>query len=135
MIRMVVLTEPVIRMIRHPGTNKVLATVSPDGQPHMIVCGSLTVSEPDTIVVGEVFMHRASEYLSKDPRAEFIVWRGKDGYSIKAVARSRQTDGPEFEKMSALLERMNMTCVAVWQFEALEVWDESATGTSGERVI
>ena len=126
MIRMVVLTEPVIRMIRHPGTNKVLATVSPDGQPHMIVCGSLTVSEPDTIVVGEVFMHRASEYLSKDPR---------DGYSIKAVARSRQTDGPEFEKMSALLERMNMTCVAVWQFEALEVWDESATGTSGERVI
>lgn len=132
---MVVLTEPIVRMIRHPGTNKVLATVSPDGQPHMIVCGSLTVSEPDTIFVGEVFMHRAAEYLSKDPRAEFIVWRGRDGYSIKAVARDRLTEGPEFEKMSSLLERMNMTCVAVWRFEALEVWDESATGTSGERVI
>ena len=40
---MVQLTEPIVRMIKHPDTNKVLATASPDGRPHVIVCGSLDV--------------------------------------------------------------------------------------------
>ena len=92
---MVALTEPVIRLIRHPHTSKVLATVSPGGEPHMIVCGSLSIIEPDTIVVGEVYMHRTA----------------------------------------ATLERLNMTVIAVWTFEALEVWDESASDSAGDRVI
>lgn len=132
---MVALTEPVIRLIRHPHTSKVLATVSPGGEPHMIVCGSLSIIEPDTIVVGEVYMHRASEYLHNDPRVEFLVWSGKSGYSIKAIAKERLVDGPVFDKMAATLERLNMTVVAVWTFEALEVWDESASDSAGDRVI
>ena len=35
---MVQMPEPVIRMIKHPDTKKVMATVSPEGEPHMIVC-------------------------------------------------------------------------------------------------
>ena len=132
---MVALTEPVVRMIKHPDTSKVLATVSPGGEPHAIVCGSLDVIEPDTIVVGEVFMHRTSEYLQNDPRVEFLIWKGKSAYSIKAIAKGRYEEGPEFDKMSAALDRFNMTTVAVWTFEALEVWDESASETSGDRVI
>ncbi len=132
---MVEMTEPVIRMIKHPDTNKVMATVSPDGMPHSIVCGSLMVTEPDTIIVGEVFMHRASEYLQKNPNVEFLVWRGKSAYSIKAKAKARLDTGAVFDKMSSLLEKMGMTCVAVWIFEATEVWDESASSTSGDRVI
>lgn len=132
---MVDMTEPVIRMIKHPDTNKVMATVSPDGKPHVIVCGSLMVTEPDTIIVGEVFMHRTSEFLQKNPDVEFMVWKGKSAYSIKAVAKARFDTGPIYEKMSSLLEKMGMTCVAVWVFEATEVWDESASDTSGDRVI
>lgn len=132
---MVEMTEPVIRMIKHPDTNKVMATVSPEGEPHMIVCGSLIVTEPDTIIVGEVYMHRASEYLLRNPNVEFMVWKGKGAYSIKAVAKSRVDSGPVFDRMSEMLERMNMHCVAVWTFEALEVWDESASDSAGDRVI
>ena len=132
---MVVLTEPVVRLIRHPDTSKVLATGSPAGEPHTIVCGSLDIIEPDTIVVGEVFMHRASDYLRNDPWVEFLVWKGKSAFSIKAIAKSREDTGPIFEKMSATLDRFNMTCVAVWTFEALEVWDESASASAGDRVI
>lgn len=132
---MVEMTEPVIRMIKHPDTHKVMATVSPDGEPHAIVCGSLMVTEPDTIIVGEVFMHRASEYLQKNPDVEFLVWRGRDAYSIKAKAKARLDTGPVYDKMCSLLDRMGMTCVAVWVFEASEVWDESASATSGDRVI
>lgn len=132
---MVLMTEPVVRMIKHPGTNKVMTTVSPEGEPHAIVCGSLMVTEPDTIIVGEVFMYRASENLRKNPKAEFLVWKGKDAYSIKAAAKARLDTGPIFEKMSAQLDKMGMSCVAVWVFEALEVWDEGVSGTTGDRVI
>ena len=132
---MVEMPEPVIRMIKHPDTKKVMATVSPEGEPHMIVCGSLMVTEPDTIIVGEVFMHRASEYLQKNPNAEFMVWQGRDAYSIKAVAKSRIDTGPVFDKMSQLLEKMNMALVAVWVFEATEVWDESVSKNAGTKVV
>ncbi len=132
---MVQLPEPVVRMVRHPDTKKVMATVSPDGKPHMIVCGSLMVTEPDTIVVGEVFMHRAGEYLSGNPATEFMVWQGRDAYSIKAVAKERLESGPVFDRMAQQLEKMNMALSAVWIFEALEVWDESATDKAGTKVV
>lgn len=132
---MVQLPEPVVRMVRHPDTKKVMATVSPDGEPHMIVCGSLMVTEPDTIVVGEVFMHRAAAYLAENPATEFMVWQGRDAYSIKAVAKERLESGPVFDRMAQQLEKMNMVLSAVWTFEALEVWDESATDNAGTKVV
>lgn len=132
---MVEMPEPVIRMIKHPDTKKVMATVSPDGEPHMIVCGSLMVTEPDTIIVGEVFMYRTVENLRNNPNVEFMVWQGRDAYSIKAVAKSRLDTGPVFDKMSQMLEKMNMTAVAVWVFEATEIWDESVSKNAGTKVI
>lgn len=132
---MVDMPEPVIRMIKHPDTRKVMATVSPDGEPHMIVCGSLMVTDPDTIIVGEVFMYRACENLKNNPNVEFMVWQGREAYSIKAVAKSRVDTGPIFDKMAQQLDKMNMTLVAIWVFEAKEVWDESASKNAGSKVI
>ena len=132
---MVDMPEPVIRMIKHPDTRKVMATVSPDGEPHMIVCGSLIVTEPDTIIVGEVFMYRACENLKNNPNVEVMVWQGREAYSIKAVAKSRVDTGPIFDKMAQQLDKMNMTLVAIWVFEAKEVWDESASKNAGSKVI
>ena len=122
-------------MIKHPDTHKVLTTVSPDGLPQAIVCASLWIKDDDTIVVAEVFMHRTVEYLNKNPNAEFLIWAGKNAYSIKAVAKERLTEGPIFDKMSAFMDRFNMATVAVWLFEITSVWDESATDTSGQKVI
>ena len=122
-------------MIKHPDTHKVLTTVSPDGLPHAIVCASLWIKDDDTIVVAEVFMHRTVENLNSNPNAEFLIWAGKNAYSVKAVAKERLTEGPIFDKMSAYMDRYNMTTVAVWLFEITGVWDESATDTAGEKVI
>lgn len=132
---MVSLTEPIVRMIKHPDTCKVLSTVSPSGEPHSIVCGSLDIDEDGMIVVGEAYMYRACANIQADPRVEFLVWKGRSGYSIKAVARARLTEGAAFDKMHAALDHKNMNAVAVWTFEALEVWDESASDTAGDRVI
>lgn len=129
------LTEPVTRLIAHPGSSKVLSTVSPEGEPHSVVCGSLAVTDDGLLVMGEVFMHRAAEYLRTSPRVEFLVWKGRDAYSIKAIVKERCTSGPVFDRMTDALDRMGMTAVAVWTFEPLEVWDESASRTAGDRVI
>ena len=132
---MVSIPEPIARMIKHPDTHKILATVSPDGKPHAIVCASLAVDGDDKIVVAEVFMHRTAENLLKNRDVEFLVWQGKMGYSIKAVAVNRLTQGEIFDKMYASLDKFNMVTVAVWEFRVTEIWDESASKSAGDRVV
>ncbi len=132
---MVTIPEPVARMIMHPDTHKVLATVSPDGLPHAIVCASLSMDGPDKVVVGEVFMHRTCDNLVRNPHAEILVWQGKNAYTLKGHATKRVTQGEQFEKMSAALDRFNLATVAVWEFEISEIWDESASRSAGEKVV
>lgn len=127
--------EPVLRILRHPDSNKVLSVLSPEGFPHSIVLGALMADEDGSIYVGEAFMYRTVKYLEACPNAEFLVWKGKDGYSLRAVAEKRITEGPEFDRMSELLDKKGMHAVAVWVFRSVEVWDESASKTSGERVL
>lgn len=132
---MVVIPPQVRDMIKRPNTNKAMACVSPDGKPHMIICGSLMVLDEDTVVVGDAYMYRASEYILENPNVEFIVWLGREGYSIKATVKTRHTDGPVFDEMYAKLEKYNLSISAVWEFEAQEVWDESATDKAGKRLV
>lgn len=132
---MIHMPENVVRMIKHPDTAKCMATVNADGCAHPIVCGSLTVTDDNVIVFGEVFINRTKDNLERDPRAEFIVWKGRESYTIKAVATGRYEEGPAFEKMSLMLGKMNMSVIAIWTFEAQEVWDSSASDTAGTRVI
>jgi hypothetical protein len=132
---MVQIPEPVARMIMHPDAHKVLSTVTPDGKPHSIVCASLAMDGEDTVIVGEVFMHKTCENLVINPNVEILVWQGKNGYSLKAVTTGRMIEGPQFEKMHAMLEKYNMEAVAVWEFKVLEIWDESASRTAGDRVV
>jgi hypothetical protein len=131
---MITIPEPVARMIKHPDTHKVLTTVTPDGKPHAIVCASLSMLGEDTILVAEVFMHRTCDNLKNNPNVEILVWQGKNGYSLKAVTTGRVVEGPSFEKMVGVMERFNLTPVAVWEFKVLEIWDESATDSSGTQV-
>ncbi|MBO7351656.1 MAG: pyridoxamine 5'-phosphate oxidase family protein [Candidatus Methanomethylophilaceae archaeon] len=131
---MIAIPEPVARMIKHPDTHKVLTTVTPDGKPHAIVCASLSMLGDDTILVADVFMHRTSDNLNNNPNVEILVWQGKVGYSLKAVATGRVVEGPSFDKMVGVMERFNLTPIAVWEFKVLEIWDESATASSGTQV-
>ena len=131
---MVAIPEPVARLVKHPDSHKVLSTVSPDGEPHSIVCASLNMDGDDTIVVAEVFMHRTVENLLKNPDVEFLVWQGKTGYSLKATMTSRHVDGPIFDKMVIAMDRFNLHAVAVWEFKVTEIWDESASAKAGSKV-
>jgi len=131
---MITVPEPVAKMIKHPDTHKVLCTVTPDGKPHAIVCASLSMLGEDTILVAEVYMHKTCENLKNNPNVEILVWQGRYGYSLKAVTTGRVVEGPSFNKMVKVMERFNLAPVAVWEFKVLEIYDESATTTAGEKV-
>jgi hypothetical protein len=131
---MVVMPEPVLRMVVHPETNKTMSTVSPKGEPHCIVCGSLAAIGGDRIAAGDVYMYRTGENLEANPMAEFLVWKGREAYSIKARALERVESGPEFEKIQKTLEKMQMKVDGVWIFEVLEIWDEGIGNLTGAQI-
>ena len=131
---MVDMTEPVMRMVVHPDTNKVLSTVNLKGEPHLIVCGSLMATAPNMIAAAEAYMYRTAENLCNNHMAEILIWKGREAYSLKVKACERVESGPVFDKMSRSLEKMHMTLDGVWIFEVLEIWDESASSSAGEKV-
>jgi hypothetical protein len=135
-VNMVKMIPKVIDMLRRPETNKVMTTVSPDGNPPAVVCGSLLVSDEESVIVGEVYMYATCRNLMNNPRAEFLVWSGKDAYSLQAVLKSRSDSGPLFEKMNQNLERMKMKAAAVLEFSVISVYDKGISpDTVGTRIL
>ncbi|MFA6805330.1 MAG: pyridoxamine 5'-phosphate oxidase family protein [Candidatus Methanomethylophilaceae archaeon] len=122
-------------MLKRPETHKVLSTVTPDGKPHSIVCGSLIVKDPSTIMVGQVYLTRTCVNLANNRNVEFLVWRGPDAYSIQATFVSRQDSGPEMEKMTQLLAKMNMVPTAVLEFSVDSAYYEGITEKAGTQVL
>lgn len=131
---MVKMIPMVMDMLKRPDTHKVMTTVSPEGDPHAIVCGSLLVKDEDTIIVGEVYMYATSRNLENNPKAEFLVWSGKDAFSVQTIAKERIDSGPLLDKMNHNLEKMKMRAVAVWEFSVLSVHDEGVGGKAGTKI-
>jgi len=132
---MVKMIPAIMDMLKRPDTNKVLITVSSEGDPHGIVCGSLLVVDEETIIAGEVYMYRTRDNLENNAKAEFLVWSGKNAYSIQAKATSRVESGPFFDKISINLEKMKMRADAVWEFKVTAVYDEGVSNMAGTRII
>ena len=132
---MVKMIPAVMDMLKRPDTNKVLVTISPEGDPHGIVCGSLLVVDEETIIAGEVYMYRTRDNLEHNSKAEFLVWSGKNAYSIQAKATSCTESGHLLDKININLEKMKMKADAVWEFKVIAVYDESVSGMAGTRII
>lgn len=129
------LPEPITRMLRHPDSNKVLSVIATDGFPHASVIRGMIVGDDDrTIYAGEAMMYRTSKYLAAHPKAEILVWKGKDGYTLKVVVDERLTEGPELDRINEMLERIGMHADALWVFTPTEVWDEGSSANP-ERVV
>lgn len=125
----------IMDMLKRPDTNKVLTTSSLDGRPHSIICGSLLVTDPSTIIVGQVYMYKTCDNLAENPHVEFLVWRGAQAFSIQAVLKGRSESGPNMEKMEQLLGKMNMIPIAVWEFSVVSAYDEGITERAGSKVL
>lgn len=75
-----------------------IATVTPDGLPHMSLLTSIMAAKPDQLTMGEFCKGRSKEYIQRNPKIGFVIltltkklWRGK------AVWTHLKKEGPEYE--------------------------------------
>ncbi|MDR0778633.1 MAG: hypothetical protein LBE48_04270 [Methanomassiliicoccaceae archaeon] len=117
-----------------PKAVKVLSTNCPSGYPHSIVCGSIRAVAPDTLIVGEILMKSAAANLGKDPKAALLVNVGLTSYAVYVKAKQRVAEGPMLDAMNKELAAMKLRANAVWVFEPVSVYDQSANPAAGKKI-
>lgn len=131
---MVAIPEKVMNLINDQGSVKALTTVCAGNRPHSIVAGTIMAVGPETMVIGEVLMKRTSANLKANPKACFNITKGTESYEIQVTAKDRLTSGAIYDKMNSILAGMNMHAGAVWTFDVVSVYDESAGPTAGQKM-
>lgn len=124
----------VLDLISRPDSVKVLATACKCAIPHAIVCGSIISPEPSKVAVGEILMKVSSKNMRENDRVSILVTRGPEAYLIKTRVNGRVAEGPMLDEFNKNLEKMNLKAHAVWVFDVLEVFDESAGPNAGRKL-
>ena len=126
--------DNVMAAFKDPAAMKVLTTVGEDGQPHAIVAGSIQAVAPETIIVGEILMKTTAANLKNNDKAAFLVLVGKESYIVNVKAVQRVTDGPMFDGMNEVLKGMGLKAAAVWVFQPVSVYNQSANPSAGTKL-
>jgi len=128
---MVVIPEKVLEAFNNPKSVKVLTSVETGGQPHVIVCGSISAVDAETVIVGEILMKKTSSNLEKHRKAAVLVLVDMISYVIHVKVKKRVTEGPMLDNMNKVLAGMGLKANAVWTFEPTAVYDQSASQSAG----
>ena len=131
---MVMIPDKVIEAFNDPKASKVLTSVGEDGQPHSIVCGSIRAVAPDMLIVGEILMRSTAANLGKNNKAALLVLLEKTSYVVNVKVKQRVTEGPMFDGMNQVLAGMGLKASAVWVFEPVAVFDQSAGPNAGSKI-
>lgn len=131
---MVAVPKEVADLLSDKASTKVLVTVSENGQPHAIVCGSIFIGPDGSVGVGEILMKRTKDNLAASKKAAISVTSGPKSFELVLRNPQRSDSGPVFENLKAAMAAMNLPCFAVWTFDVCEVWDESAGPSAGTKI-
>jgi len=136
---MVKIPDEVVEAINNEKSQKIIATVSPDGAPHAIQAGSIRAPSNEMMIVGAILMKRTGknlEAMKKDGKtASFLVLNGPKSYEIRCTVGDFISSGPMFDGMSEKIKQMGMTLRGVWTFTPVEVWNESASMEAGTKMV
>lgn len=124
----------VLDLLSRPDSVKIVVTANKAGVPHAIVCGSVFSPDPKTLAVGEILMKVSSKNMKENPNVSILVTKGTDAFIVKTKVITRAADGEILGGLNKNLAKMNMKASAVWLFEALEVYDESAGPNAGKKL-
>lgn len=76
-----------------------VASVDPEGLPHITLITSIMASRPDQLTLGQFCKGLSKEYIRQNPRIAFLImtldkkmWRGKARWT------HLKTDGPEYQR-------------------------------------
>jgi len=131
---MVAIPAEIIELISAKETVKLLVTSSSDRQPHAIVCGSIFATPEGKAGVGEILMKRAAKNLKETGKAALSIVAGPKSYELILENPERDDSGPVFTDMKMKMAAMNLPCFAVWTFDVVEIWDESAGPNAGTKL-
>lgn len=131
---MVAIPDEIIDIANQKTSAKLLVTVSPEGQPHAIVCGSIFVTPDGKAGVGEVLMKRSSQYLKANGKAALEITSGPKAYELILKNAKRSDSGAVYDDMKARMAAANLPCFAVWTFDVAEIWDECAGPNAGKKI-
>jgi hypothetical protein len=80
-----------------------VASINPDGLPHVSLITSIGAADPATVTLGEFCRGRSKQYIQKNPQIAFLImtldrkmWRGKARWT------HLKKSGPEFERYNNL---------------------------------
>ncbi len=128
-------TPRITELIQEERASKSISTISNEGKLHTIAIGAILAVDTDTIAVAEVFMNVTSKNLTENSKAAFLVTKGRESYLLNAIATKRHTDGQLFDTFVERAVAMNIQVKAVWTFSIDEIYDESASPTSGTKLF
>src|SRR5208337_518406 len=103
---MVAMPEKVIENIKAMKT-VVVATVNDAGVPNAVPVGSIVVSDPETILIGDNFFKKTAENAKK-ANCNVVVtpWVGREGYQVKGTG-NYVTGGPDYETIKQVIKARN----------------------------
>jgi len=131
---MVAIPKDVLDLMTDKAAVKTLVTVSSEGQPHAIVCGSIFPTPDGKVVVGEVLMKRTKANLAATGKASMLITAGPKSFELVLSNAVRADSGPGFENMKENLAKMNLPCFGIWLFDVAEVWNEGAGPDAGKKI-
>ncbi len=135
---MVKIPDEVVNAINNEKNPKVLATVDADGNPHVIEAGSIGAPSNETMIVSAILMKRTDKNLQsmkKDNKiASFLVLDGMKSYEVRCKVVDFITSGPLFDAVAEKIKPSGMPFRGVWTFEAVEVYNESASADAGTKM-
>lgn len=131
---MVAVPKEIIDIAAEKTTTKLLVTSAADGQPHAIVCGSISITADGKASVGEILMKRAKANLAGNGKAALTIAAGPKAYELVLANAKREDSGPAFEGLKAAMAGLGLPCFAMWTFDVVEVWNESAGPAAGSKM-
>lgn len=131
---MVAVPKEIIDLAAEKTTTKILVTSAANGQPHAIVCGSIAVTEDGKASVGEILMKRAKANLLATGKAALSISAGPKSFELVLANPVRADSGPAFEGLKAAMAGLGLPCFALWTFDVVEIWNESAGPAAGTKM-
>lgn len=131
---MVAIPEAVLEKMKAETTVKAIVTADENNQPHAIVAGTIMAPAPDKIVVGEVLMKRTAANLKANPKAAIMVAAGMEAYEIQIANPVRIDAGEALDAMNKALEAIHLHANAMWMFDVVAVYNESASPEAGTKI-
>jgi predicted pyridoxine 5'-phosphate oxidase superfamily flavin-nucleotide-binding protein len=83
------------------------ATASKDGVPNVVPMGSVFLIDPETIWIGDNFMHKSLKNVLENPKAALYIYGAgaKGCYQVKGDITVK-TSGPEHAQMTEMIHKI-----------------------------